>query len=127
MYQGAAWITAELLRHATGISMQEAGTLVELIQAPVGTLVEEINGTRLVLADVSVRTETLILLHSHFPDAVPIASILRNLSRRSGSTVRNRLRDLHAEKLVHGDAKSGYRLTQTGHAAAVAEIKALSS
>ena len=126
VHQGAAWITAELLRHATGISMQEAGAMIELVQAPVGTLVEEIGGTRLVHADVSVKTELLILLHSHYPDTVAVNSVLKSLSRRSEGTVRNRLRDLHAEKLVHGDAKSGYRLTQTGHSAAVTEIKALS-
>lgn len=124
-HQGAAWITAELLRHATGVSMQEAGTLIEIVQAPVGTLVEEIGTTRLVHADVSVRAELLILLHSHYPDTVPVDSVLTSLSRRSAGTVRNRLRDLHGEKLVHGDAKSGYRLTQAGHAAAVAEITAL--
>lgn len=124
-HQGAAWITAELLRHATGVSMQEAGTLIELVQAPVGTLVEEIGGTRLVHADVPVKGELLILLHSHYPDAVPVGSVLKSLSRRSAGTVRNKLRDLHTEKLAHGDAKTGYRLTQAGHAAAVATIKAL--
>lgn len=124
-HQGAAWITAELLRHSTGVSMQEAGVMIELVQAPVGTLVEEIDGTRLVHADVPVKTELLILLHSHYPDTVAVDSVLRSLSRRSAGTVRNRLRDLHAEKLAHGDAKSGYRLTQAGHAAAVTEIKAL--
>lgn len=125
-HQGAAWVTAELLRHATGISMQESGALIELVQAPVGTLVEEIDGTRLIHADVSVRTELLLLLHSHYPDAVPVDAVLRSLSRRSAGTVRNRLRDLHAEKLAHGDPKLGYRLTQAGHAAAVVEIKNLS-
>lgn len=124
-HQGAAWITAELLRHATGVSMQEAGALIELVQAPIGTLVEEIGGTRLVHADVPVKAELLILLHSHYPDTVAVDSVLRSLSRRSAGTVRNRLRDLHTEKLAHGDAKVGYRLTQAGHAAAVAEIKAL--
>jgi hypothetical protein len=67
-HQCASWITAELLRSATGVSMQEAGALIELIQAPVGTLVEEIDGTRLVHADTSVKGEILILLHSHYPE-----------------------------------------------------------
>lgn len=124
-HQGAAWITAELLRHATGVSMQEAGALIELVQAPVGTLVEEIDGIRLIHAEVSVRAEILILLHSHYPDAVSVESIVRSLSRRNAGTVRNKLRDLHAGKLAHGDAKSGYRLTLAGYAAAIAEIKAL--
>jgi hypothetical protein len=126
-HQGAAWITAELLRHATGVSMQEAGALIELVQAPVGTLVEEIDGTRIVHAEVSVKAEILILLHSRYPDALSVDSVLRSLSRRSAGGVRNRLRDLHTEKLAHGDAKTGYRLTHAGHAAAVAEITALSA
>jgi hypothetical protein len=124
-HQGAAWITAELLRHATGVSMQEAGMLIAMVQAPVGTLIEEIGDTRLVHADVPIKAELLILLHSHYPDAITVDSMLKSLSRRNAGTVRNRLRELHMEKLAHGDAKSGYRLTQTGHVAAVAEIKAL--
>ena len=125
-HQAAAWITAELLRHASGISMQEAGALIALIQTPVGTLVEEIDGTRLVHADVSVRAEILILLHSHYPDSVSVDTILKSLSRRSTGTVRNRLRDLHSEKMIHGDVKSGYRLTQAGYSVAAREITVLS-
>ena len=64
IHHGAAWISAELLRHAARVPMQEAGALIELIQAPVGTLVEEIDGTRIVHADVPIRTEILLLLHS---------------------------------------------------------------
>ena len=126
-HQGAAWIAAELLRHATGVSMQEAGALIELIQAPVGTLVEEIDGARLVHADVPVRTEILILLHSYYPNTVPVQSVIKGLSRRKAGTVRNRLRDLHVQKLVHGNTKSSYRLTRAGHGAAVSEIKALAA
>jgi hypothetical protein len=125
-HQGAAWITAELLRHATGVTMQEAGALIELVQAPAGTLVEEIDGTRLVYADVTVEIELLILLHSHYPDAVAVADIMRSLSRRNPGTVRNSLRDLFKAKLAHGDAKSGYRLTSTGHLRAADEIRSLS-
>ena len=126
-HQAAAWITAELLRNATGVSMQEAGALIELVQTPVGTLVEEIDGTKLVHADVTVREEILILLHSHYPDAVPVADVLRSLSRRSDNTVRKRLRELHAAKLAHGDAKLGYRLTQPGYAAAIEVIRRISA
>jgi len=126
-HQGAAWIVAELLRQATGVSMQEAGALVELVHAPVGTLVEEIDGTRLVHADVSVRVEILIVLHSHYPDVLSIEKIFRDLSRRNQGTVRKRLRELHMKKLVHGDAVTGYKLTTAGYDAAVAEVEALSS
>jgi hypothetical protein len=123
IHQGAAWVMAELIRNATGVTMQEAGALIELVQAPVGTLVEEIDGMRLIHADVSVRVELLILLHSHYPNVVSMKDILSSLSRRSAGTVKNRLGDLHDKKLAHGNAKSGYRLTQAGHAAAVTEIE----
>ena len=124
VYHASAWIMAELLRNASGLSMQEAGALVALVQAPVSTLVEEIGGTRVVLADVSVRTELLLLLHSHYPDVVPVKDILKSLSRRGATTVRNRLRDLHDEKLAHGNAREGYQLTQAGYILATKEIQA---
>jgi hypothetical protein len=122
IHQAAAWIMAELIRNATGITMQEAGTLIELVQAPVGTLVEEIDGTRLVHANVSIRGELLILLHSHHPERVAVADILASMKARSAGSVRNDLTKLRYEKLVHGDGKTGYRLTRTGHDAAVEEI-----
>lgn len=124
-HKGAAWIMAELLRNASGVSMQEAGALIELIQAPVGTLVEEIDGTWLVHAETSVKGEILILLHSRYPERVPVPDILRSMSARSPGSVKNRLGELRTAKLLHGDGKTGYRLTQAGHAAAVAEISAL--
>ncbi|WP_395945333.1 hypothetical protein [Brevundimonas sp.] len=123
--QASAWIMAELFRTASGLSMQEAGNLVAIVQAPVNTLVEEIGDTRLVLPDVSARAELLLLLHSHYPELVTVPDALRSLSRRSAKTVRNRLRDLHDEKLAHGSAKDGYRLTTAGHSAAMREVSAL--
>lgn len=121
-HQSAAWIMAELLRNASGIPMQEAGALIELVQSPVGTLVEEIDGTRIVHADISVKDEILILLHSHYPERAPVSNILKSMSARSAGSVKNRLGELRLGKLLHGDGKTGYRLTQSGYAAAVAEI-----
>lgn len=123
VYQGAAWIMAELIRNAKGITMQEAGTLIELINTPVGTLVEDIDGTRLVHADVPIKSELLILLHSFYPEKVPMKKVSESLSRRNAGSVRNRLRDIHAKKLVHGDGKTGYRLTAAGHTAALEVIQ----
>ncbi|HEX8365066.1 MAG TPA: hypothetical protein VF603_07265 [Allosphingosinicella sp.] len=124
LHECAAWIMAEFLRNATGVSMQEAGDLIQLVQTPVGTLVEEIDGTTLVHANVSVRAEILILLHSRHPRRVALQEIKDSLSRRSGASVANRLGELRAGKLVHGDVKTGYRLTNPGFAAAVGEIRA---
>lgn len=125
IHSAASWIMSELLRSATGLTMQQAGEVIELIQAPVGTLVEEIDGVRLVHADTSIRAELLVLLHSHYPLVVPVKDVVASLSRRNPRTVRDRLRGLHADKLAHGSASTGYRLTQAGYSAAVAEIQKL--
>jgi DNA-binding IscR family transcriptional regulator len=71
---------------------------------------------------VSVRGEILILLHSHYPEKVPLSDILATMSGRTSSSVKNRLGELRGAKQVYGDAAGGYRLTQEGHKAAVAEI-----
>lgn len=122
-HEGAAWIMAELLRDATKVSMEEAGALIELVQTPVGTLVEEIEGVRLIHADTSVRGEVLILLHSHYPERVSVEAILATMRSRSAGSVRNRLSELRIEKFIFGDATGGYRLTQAGFGAAVMAIK----
>ena len=125
VHQSAAWIMAEMIRCASGITMEEAGALIELVQAPVGTLVEEIDGIRLVHADVSARVEILILLHSHYPDRVAASDIRQTLNGRTSASVRSRLSKLRNDKLIFGDAKTGYKLTTPGYVAAVAEIERL--
>ena len=124
-HQGAAWIMAELLRNASGITMQEAGVLIELVHVPVGTLVEEIDGVRLVHANLPVRGELLVLLHSHYPEHVRAGNILLSMRHRNPGSVRNRLIDLRSEKLIHGESKTGFRLTRAGYDAAVDEINSL--
>lgn len=124
-HQGTAWIMAELLRNASGITMQEAGSLIELVQSPVGTLVEEIDGIRLVHADVSVKGELLILLHSHYPERIAVSEIVQSMKARSPGTIRNRIAELRDAKILHGEPRIGYRLTQAGYQAAVKEIKLL--
>jgi hypothetical protein len=125
IHSGAAWIMAELIRNASSLTMQEAGELIELVQIPVNDLVEEIDGIRLVHADVSIKAEILILLHSQYPQRVMLKEILSSMKARSAGSVQNRLGEMKHNKLVHGNPKEGYRLTLAGHAAAVIEIKVL--
>lgn len=122
----SAWIMAELVRNATGIQMAEAGSLIEMLQSPAGSLVEEIDGVRLVHADVSTRIELLILLHSHYPDYVSVDDIKAALATRSQSSIRGRISDLKSAKLVFGENAKGFRLTSAGHAEAVKQISILS-
>lgn len=122
-HQGAAWIMAEFLRNASGITMQEAGALIELVQTPVGTLVEEIDGVRLVHANLSVSAELLVLLHSHYPKVVSLPNIMASLRGRSPGSVKNKLIVLRNSKHLHGDNQTGYQLTQAGYAAAIDVLK----
>lgn len=124
-HQNAVWIMSEFVRHAQGVSMQEAGEIIKLLEVPVNSLVEEIDSVRLVHAHVSIRTELLILLHSYYPTGVPIRQILQSTEHRSAKSVRNQINALKAEKLVFGDTTSGYRLTRAGHAVAVDQIRRL--
>lgn len=126
IHHAAAWIMAEMIRCAGGISMEEAGTLIALVQAPVGTLVEEIDGTRLVHAEVPARVEILVLLHSHYPERMAVADICKSMYNRSSKSIAGRLSELRQEKLIFGDGVAGYKLTTAGHAAALAEIARLS-
>ncbi len=125
--QSAAWIMAELVRNSKSISMQEAGKLIDLIQAPVGTLVEEIEGVRLIHAKLSIPAEILILLHSHYPEKVSMKSILRTLKPKTERSVRNSVSEQITKKLIFGDVKDGYRLTQQGFLKAVQEIQKLTN
>jgi hypothetical protein len=125
IHQAAAWIVAELIRSGSGLSMEEAGALVELIQVPVGTIVEEIDGIRIVHGKLTIREELMILLHSHYPERASLADIDASMSGRSASAVRNVLRGLRDTKLAHGEGQNGYRLTQPGYAAAQAVIQNL--
>lgn len=123
--QGAAWIMAEMIRNSSSITMEEAGDLVELIQTPIGTLVEEIEGTRLVHVKASVRVKVLVLLHNCYPNRLLIVDIQNAMSSRSTKSLSSRLSELRSDGLVFGNRKTGYRLTNSGYVVAVEEIKCL--
>ena len=94
--------------------MEEAGRVVEQIQAPVGSFVEDLGDRRLVLEDLSAREEVLVLLHSYHPEVVGFSALIAALDRRKEKTVRNTLNSLWQERLLEGRPESGYRLTLKG-------------
>jgi len=122
IHAAARWVMAELLRLAQSLKMEEAGALIEMVHAPIGRLVEEIDGRRIVHGNLSVRNEILVLLHSHYPDHVAIKDIITSMDRQNEKSIKLRLRELYAEKLIQGDSAKGYRLTTTGFDTAVAAI-----
>lgn len=121
--QASAWIMSELVRVATGVSMDEAGKVIEFLQTPIDDLIEDIHGVRLVHGEFGVRDELLVLLRSYYPDDVPTASILKSLERWNEGSVKNKLRDLVDTKEAFGDLKSGFRLTKVGYRAAIEAIR----
>ncbi len=119
IYAATRWVMAEFLRQAQNVSMEEAGTLIDMINAPVGPVIEEMDGRRLVYGTFTIREEILVLMLSLYPDLVPIPAILESLDRRNGGSVRNVLRKLYIKKLIQGNSNKGYRLTSPGYSAAI--------
>lgn len=111
---GAQWILAELIRFSSGGSMSEAGMLVEQITSPIGGLVEDFDGKKIVLSSMSIPNELLVLLHSHYPERLTATRCIASLDRRSESSVRDALRRLWSKKLIEGSGKEGYKLTGIG-------------
>lgn len=116
------WVLAELVRVLADTSMKDAGDLVAAIVAPVGGLVDDFGGRRVVHGKMSAREEVLVLLHHEHPDSVKAADIRAATTRRNESTVRKAIRGLWAGKLIEGDGATGYRLTTSGYAEAVGVI-----
>lgn len=125
VHAGARWIMAELLWPAQGLTMEQAGALIEMVHAPVGKSVEEIDGRRIVHADLGVRSEILVLLYSHYPDHVATDGVLTSLDRQDPSSVKKRIPELYQDKLVQGGKDQGYRLTSPGFDAATTIIAKL--
>jgi hypothetical protein len=126
IFASAQWLMAELLRQCSGKSMDETGALIGAVQAPIGGLVEDFSGARVVVKNViSTRDEMLILLHSHYPQRATLADLTASMSRRKSLTVRNTAYTLWTKKFVHGDPRGGYVLTApTGTDEAIRIVKA---
>ena len=123
LHHGAQWIVAELLRIISGVSMEEAGKLVQMVQVPAGGLVEDFGDRKLVVEEMTAAEEVLVLLHSDYPASVPVLTIVFSMDRLAKGTVQNTLRRLWADKLVEGNAKTGYRLTKRGFTEAIEVVK----
>lgn len=114
IHASASWIMSEMLRYASGVSMARAAELIAQVQAPVGPLVEEIDDTVLVHADLPVRSEILVLLHRQYPEYVPNSSLVRSIGAKGRRSISGRLSELRRTKFVFGDSEKGHRLTQAG-------------
>ena len=124
LLHGAQWILAELLRNISGLSMQEAGQLINMVNAPVGGLVDDTGFRRLVRPDVEATEEILILLHGGYGTITSLRTVRESLNRRTDKQVRNALGSLWKRKLIDGSAKEGYVLTASGFDQALKVIRA---
>lgn len=115
LFASAQWVLAEIIRNVKGLSMEEAGLLVSQIQAPVESLVEDLNNKRIVLADVTTRGEILILLNSMYPTYMKTKDIHASISRRKQNTIAKTIRQLWNEKIIEGNSQEGYVLTKKGY------------
>lgn len=122
LHHAAQWILTEITRSVCGLSMDEAGKLVERIQTPVGGLVEDFGERMIVLADLSTREEILVLLQRRYPEPLTAQQLVDSIDRRTRKTVTNARRSLWRDKLIEGDPKTGYRLTRLGLREAIAVI-----
>jgi hypothetical protein len=118
LHHGAQWIMAELLRYSADqagsrLTMEEAGGLISMVQAPIGALVEDHAGRRLVLPDLTACDELLVLLHDAYPRPLSLAQLKDYMRRRDQTTVTKCSRKLWKAKLIDGDSKE-YRLTSRG-------------
>ena len=114
LYAGAQWAMAELIATVTGVTMDEAGRLIEQVQVPASGLVEVLHGKRVVHGVLRMREEILGLLLSYYPDPVHSREIVEALERRSAGSVRNALGEMWKEKLLHRVDGAGYVLTSRG-------------
>ncbi|OGV61817.1 MAG: hypothetical protein A2283_06290 [Lentisphaerae bacterium RIFOXYA12_FULL_48_11] len=123
-YSACQWILSEILRYAIKSDKELAGGLVEFVQIPVSPVVEDLDGRKIVYGDLTVEKELLVLLHSHYPEAVRHKDIQVSMDRRSKSAISNSLKKLWEQKLVHRTVAT-YKLTQEGYKAATSVIKEL--
>jgi hypothetical protein len=114
LLSGAQWIMAEFVRLFTGTTMQQAGLLVNQIQAPVNALVEDIGSRKIVYGNLSAIKEILVLLHSHYPVGITLQEIVQSLDRRNADAVKRAVRELWSDKLIEGSAATHYLLTAPG-------------
>ena len=124
IYSGAQWILSELIRATSNTSMDEACRIVEQVQTPAGSLVEDMTDRRIVFGDLTIREEILDLIHSYYPKPVSIDKVLDSMCRRNKKSVKHVLKELWHEKIMESD-KDNYRLTAEGFKAAVLIINKL--
>jgi hypothetical protein len=125
IYACAQWILTEIVRQFITNDIHKAGEIVEFIQLPVSSIVETIDGRKIVHANLSVKQEILVVLYSYYPSRLTELEIGKSLDRRAKTSIYKSLKILWTEKLIHENLKL-YTLTQSGFTEAEAILKKVS-
>jgi hypothetical protein len=123
LYAAAQWVLCEITRHALSADMDTAGKLVEFIQVPASSLVEDFGDRRLVLRAGTAEEEILILLLHYYPMPILASQLHKDMNRRASSTVSNASTALYRRRFIEGNKQTGYKLTTLGYQHAVELVK----
>ena len=112
-YSACQWMLSEIVRHTISTDKSLAGKMIDSIQMPVSAVVEDFGDRKMVYGNLTVEEELMILLHSHYPEYIPLKQIQKSMDRRSKSAISGNLSKLWNLKLIHRE-NAGYKLTQQG-------------
>jgi hypothetical protein len=115
LYSTAQWVLSEIIRHVLSTDVDTAGKLVEFIQVPASSIVEDFGDKRLVLRAGTAVEELLTLLLHYYPVPASAAQLHRDMDRRASSTVSNIIAAAYMKRLIEGNRKTGYKLTTLGY------------
>lgn len=119
LYSAAQWVLCEITRHVLSTDIDTAGKLVEFIQVPASSLVEDFGDKRLVLRAGTAREELLTLLLHYYPVPVLASQLHKDMDRLASSTVSNAITTAYSQRLIEGNKKAGYKLTSLGYQRAI--------
>ena len=123
LYSTAQWILSEIIRHVLSTDVATAGKLVEFIQVPASSIVEDFGDKRLVLRAGTALEEFLTLLLHYYPEPVSASQLHRDMDRRASSTVSNIIPAAYRKRLIEGNRSTGYKLTALGYQRALELVK----
>lgn len=117
------WVLGELARLYLTSDPEEAQKLIANLLARDLPLIEEIDGSYLILRpDLSARVQLEIMLYRHHPSRCQIKDLVAWIGKAHSETnIRVTLRNLKKKALVH-ENQDGWRLTDSGLREAIQEI-----
>jgi hypothetical protein len=108
------WVMAELVRLHHGVPASEAQQIIEDLVTREVPAVQEIAGQPVILTDLQPRDQALLMLYRAGAEGATIDELLGWLPTTRRDHLRNRLKKLQENKLVHMHANGNVYLTIRG-------------